>query len=133
LRDTLWLKFRIILVTVNFYTTEPFIVLPVRRIIDKLDKRPKSYLHFTFKDAEGSSFYPVSGPQTAKTARRHGRKWFGKETQINADGTWTKPGGGEFGAGFWFFSSSSAPLGNELDDPGYMILTENGREKPTIY
>lgn len=115
------------------YFIMPYLVWPVRALFERYDRREKRYLHFTFKDAEGSSFYPVSGSQTAKTARRHGRKWFGKETQINADGTWSKPGGGEFGAGFWFFSSSSAPLGNDLDDPGYTILTENGREKPPIY
>lgn len=133
MKDTPWSKLRVLLVIAHFYTVEPFLIHPMRYVFNKLDKRPKSYLHFVFKDAEGSSFYPVPGPQTAKTARRHGRKWFGKDTQVNANGTWARPDRKEFGEGFWFFSSSSAPLGSDLDEPGYTILTENGREKPPIY
>lgn len=133
MKDAPWSKLRVLLVIAYFYTVEPFLIHPMRYVFNKLDKRPKSYLHFTFKNVEGSSFYPAPGPHTAKTARRHGCKWFGKETHVNDDGTWTKSGKGAFSSGFWFFSSSSAALGSDLDDPGYTILTENGREKPPIY
>lgn len=108
------------------YFITPYLVWPIRDLFEKYDRREKRYLHFTYGvDSTAESLYPVAGPWSTRTARRYGRKWFGRDTVVHEDGTWTE--------GQWYFSGSSAAYWQDPEDSSYTILAENGREKPPIY
>lgn len=108
----------------------PYMIVQLRIIdplVKRFDKRPKRFLHFTWSGVTPlEQIYPVVGPWNARTALKHGKAWIAKEVVVESDGSWSF----EDSSGQWYFSDYSAPYWDDLDAPGYEVLTDDGRRSP---